>query len=242
MQAQDSYRQSHEMSALRVPQLPTVFVVDDDVTARESLALLLRTSGWQVETFASAEEFLARPRAMRPGCLILDVSLPQLDGLALQESIADRTETPLIFVTAHRDIRMIVRAIKAGAVDFLTKPFSSPAVVSAVQCALHRSRHALAQQTAMRILEDRYASLSPREREVLALVVSGLLNKQIGAELGISEITVKAHRGKMMRKMVADSLADLVNMAARLRIRVAAHRTARSWSWLGISESTEPAH
>jgi FixJ family two-component response regulator len=218
MQTQEARRQSLDSAVMRMTHLPTVFIVDEDSSVRESLEILIRTAGWQVESFASAEEFLARPRILRQGCLILDVSLPQLDGLALQEIMADRSETPLIFVTSHRDVRMTVRAMKAGAVDFLTKPCSSPAILSAVRCALDRSRHALAQEAALRILQARYASLTLREREVLGLVVTGLLNKQIGAELGISEITVKAHRGNMMRKMEADSLAELVNMAAELRL------------------------
>ena len=221
MQAQDTPHQPLESSAIRMAHLPTVFIVDDDPSVRKSVELLMQTAGWQVEPFCSAEEFLARPRAMRPGCLVLDVSLPQLGGLALQEIIADRSEMPVIFVTGHRDIRTTVRAMKAGAVDFLTKPFSGPALLSAVRCALERSRHAVAHEAAIRILKGRCASLSHREREVLGLVVTGLLNKQIGAELGISEITVKAHRGKVMRKMAADSLAELVNMATRLRVNAA---------------------
>lgn len=233
MQAQEAHCQSLETPAMRVRHVPTVFIVDDDLSVRESLQSLVRAAGCEVESYASAEEFLARPRMMRPGCLILDVSLPQLDGLALQELIADRREMPLIFVTGHRDIRMTVRAMKAGAVDFLTKPFNGAAMLSAVRSALDRSRQALAREAARRILEDRYASLSPRERDVLRLVVSGLLNKQIGGELGISEITVKAHRGRVMRKMAADSLAALVTMAARLPLNatdtiVQSNRTAAS--------------
>jgi FixJ family two-component response regulator len=223
MQVQEARNQSLETSSLRTPHLPTVFIVDEDSLVRESLEELIQTAGYQVESFASAEQFLARPRALRPGCLILDVALPQLDGLALQEIIADRRETPLIFVTAQHDIRVTVRAMKAGAVDFLTKPFNGAALLSAVQSALERSRHALAREAAMRILNDRYASLTPREREVLRLVVTGLLNKQIAAELAISEITVKAHRGKVMRKMAADSLAELVTIAARLPFHASAN-------------------
>jgi FixJ family two-component response regulator len=202
--------------AVRANHFPTIYVVDRDMSVRESLEELIRTAGWQVESFVSAEEFLARPRTLQPGCLLLDVSLPQLDGLDLQDIIADRHETPVVFVTSQHDIRMTVRAMKAGAVDFLTKPFSSAAILSAVQCALDRSCQALAEEGALRILKHRYASLTPREREVLALVVSGLLNKQVAAELDISEVTVKAHRGKMMRKMAAGSFAGLVNMAAQL--------------------------
>jgi FixJ family two-component response regulator len=196
---------------------PIVFVVDDDVSVRESLELLIRCEGWQPETFASAQEFLARPRVLAPSCIILDVSLPGLNGLELQKRIGvDRIEMPIIFITGHGDVPMTVQAMKAGAVEFLTKPFSEDALLNAIRDALARSRTALVQEAEMRAVRDCYASLTSREREVMALVVSGLLNKQVGAELGISEITVKAHRGRMMQKMKADSLADLVNMAARL--------------------------
>jgi FixJ family two-component response regulator len=198
---------------------PTVFIVDKDRSARESLDVLIRASGWQTECFASAEEFLARPRAMRPGCLLLDVSLPQLDGLALQEIIADRREMPVVFVTTRHDVGTTVRAMKAGAVDFLSKPASHPAIVGAVRCALDRSQRALTEEASMRALRNRYVSLTRREREVLELVVSGRLNKQIAAELGTSEITVKVHRMNMKRKMEADSLATLVRMAAQLGLR-----------------------
>ena len=197
--------------------IPTVFVVDDDVSVRESLELLIGCAGWQPETFASAREFLAHPRVLAPSCLILDVSLPDLNGLDLQKRIAgDRGDMPIIFITGHGDIPMTVQAMKAGAVEFLTKPFSDEALLSAIQHAIERSEAELGHEAEIRELRDCYASLSPREREVMALVVSGLLNKQVGGELGISEITVKAHRGKMMRKMKADSLADLVKMAAML--------------------------
>lgn len=199
--------------------IPTVFVVDDDVSVRESLELLIGCAGWQPETFASAREFLAHPRVLAPSCLILDVSLPDLNGLDLQKRIAgDRVDMPIIFITGHGDIPMTVRAMKAGAVEFLTKPFSDEALLSAIRHAIERSQTELGRESEMQVLRDRYASLSTREREVMALVVSGLLNKQVGAELGISEITVKAHRGRMMGKMKAASLADLVNMAARLGI------------------------
>ena len=198
---------------------PIVFVVDDDVSVRESLDVLIRCAGWQAETFASAQEFLARPRIPAPSCLVLDVSLPDLNGLDLQERIAsDRIDMPIIFITAYGDVPMTVRAMKAGAVEFLTKPFGDDALLSAIQNAIQRSSAALDHAESMRELRDCYSSLSPREREVMALVVSGLLNKQIGGELGISEVTVKAHRGNAMRKMKADSLADLVNMAARLSL------------------------
>jgi FixJ family two-component response regulator len=198
---------------------PIVFVVDDDVSVRESLELLIRCEGWQPETFASAQEFLARPRVLAPSCMILDVSLPDLSGLDLQKRIAvDRIEMPIIFITGHGDVPMTVQAMKAGAVEFLTKPYSDEVVLNAIRDALERSRAALDHEAEMRAVRDCYASLTSRETEVMALVVSGLLNKQIGAELGISEITVKAHRGNMMRKMKADSLADLVTMAASLRL------------------------
>ena len=207
---------AHRVSG-NVSPIPTIFVVDADLSVRESLDWLMRGAGWHVECFASGEEFLARPRAMQPGCLIVDVALPRLDGLALQETIADRRETPVVFITSGRDVGLTVRAMKAGAVDFLTKPLDEPAMLCAVRSALERSRQALAQAASIRVFQDRYASLSPREREVMGLVVRGLLNKQVGGELRISEITVKAHRGKVMRKMAAHSLADLVNMAARLQ-------------------------
>jgi FixJ family two-component response regulator len=197
---------------------PIVFVVDDDVSVRESLELLIRCEGWQPETFASAQEFLDFPRVLVPNCLVLDVSLPGLNGLDLQSLVAgERTDMPIIFITGHGDVPMTVQAMKAGAVEFLTKPFNDDVLLAAVRAALERSRGALSLEAEMRVLRGRYTSLSQRERQVMALVVSGLLNKQIGGELGISEITVKAHRGKVMQKMKADSLADLVKMAARLR-------------------------
>jgi FixJ family two-component response regulator len=197
---------------------PIVFVVDDDVSVRESLELLIRCESWQPETFASAQEFLDRPRVLVPNCLVLDVSLPGLNGLDLQRLIAgDRTDMPIIFITGHGDVPMTVRAMKAGAVEFLTKPFNDEVLLAAIRAALERSRVALSLEAEMGVLRNRYASLSQRERQVMALVVSGLLNKQVGGELGISEITVKAHRGKVMQKMKADSLAELVKIAARLR-------------------------
>jgi FixJ family two-component response regulator len=197
---------------------PIVFIVDDDVSVRESLELLIQNEGWQAETFASAQEFLDHPRAALPNCLILDVSLPGLNGLELQQRVAaERTDMPIIFITGHGDIPMTVRAMKAGAIEFLTKPFNDEALLNAIRQALQRSRLALNHEAEIRELRNRYVLLTPRERQVMALVVSGLLNKQIGGELGISEITVKAHRGQVMQKMKADSLAALVKMAAKLR-------------------------
>ena len=197
---------------------PVVFVVDDDVSVREALEPLIRFAGWQPETFASAQEFLDRPRLTVPSCLVLDVSLPDLNGLDLQKRIVDRTDMPIIFITGHGDVPMTVRAMKAGAVEFLTKPFDDEALLSAIRNAIERSEAALGDEANLRVLRERYASLSPREREVMSLVVSGLLNKQVGGELGISEITVKAHRGRVMQKMKAASLADLVTMGARLHL------------------------
>jgi len=197
---------------------PIVFVVDDDISVRESLELLIRNAGWEPETFVSPEEFLARPRVLAPTCLVLEVSLPDLNGLDLQKQIVGRSEMPIIFITGYGDVPMTVEAMKAGAIEFLTKPFRDDVVLNAIRQALERSRIALGHEAEIQALRDAYASLSQRERQVMALVVSGLLNKQVGAELGISEITVKAHRGRMMRKMKADSLAELVNMAARLRL------------------------
>jgi FixJ family two-component response regulator len=214
---------------------PIVFVVDDDVSVRESLELLIQSAGWRPQTFASAQEFLARPRLLAPSCLVLDVSLPDLNGLDLQQRIAsDRIDMPIIFITGYGDVPMTVRAMKAGAVEFLTKPFGEEVLLSAIRSALERSQTALGDEANMRALRECYASLSRREREVMALVVSGLLNKQVGGELGISEITVKAHRGKVMRKMKADSLADLVTMAARLRLAPA---PARNQATVGDGQS-----
>src|SRR5437667_5437952 len=206
------------------PPTPIVFVVDDDISVRESLELLIRCAGWQPETFASARAFLARPQALAPSCLVLDVSLPDLTGLDLQQRIADRIDMPIIFITGHGDVPMTVQAMKAGAVEFLTKPFRDDVLLSAIRNAIERSRTALSHEAEIRVLRESYASLSRREREVMALVVSGRLNKQVGGELGISEITVKAHRGKMMRKMKAGSVADLVKMAASLRLAPEAPR------------------
>jgi FixJ family two-component response regulator len=184
---------------------------------RESLELLIRCEGWEPQTFASAPEFLAHPRTLVPSCLVLDISLPGLNGLDLQKQVAvERSEMPIIFITGYGDVPKTVQAMKAGAVEFLTKPFSDDVLLSAIRQAVERSETTLGQAAEIRTLRDRYASLSGREREVMALVVAGLLNKQVGSELGISEITVKAHRGRVMQKMKAHSLADLVNMAGRL--------------------------
>jgi FixJ family two-component response regulator len=196
---------------------PIVFVVDDDISVRESLELLIQVSGWRAETFASAREFLARPRASVPSCVILDLALPDGSGLDLQQRVAaDRSEMPVIFITGHGDVSQSVRAMKAGALEFLTKPFREDVLMSAIRQALERSRRTLEHHAKMEALRESYQSLTPREREVMVLVVSGFLNKQVGGELGISEITVKAHRGQVMRKMKADSLPALVNMVAGL--------------------------
>jgi FixJ family two-component response regulator len=198
---------------------PIVFIVDDDISVRESLELLLRHEGLGVESFVSAQEFLGHPRATVPSCLVLDYSLPGLNGLELQKRIAvERNEMPIIFITGHGNIPMTVQAMKAGAVEFLTKPFSDQILLNAIHNALRRSKALLDRDTEIRVLKARYTLLTAREREVMVLVVAGLPNKQVGGELGISEITVKAHRGSMMRKMEADSLPELVSMAARLRL------------------------
>lgn len=199
---------------------PLVFVVDDDPSVCESLETLIRDAGWQVETFNSATEFLNHPRAATPSCLVLDVSMPGLNGLDLQKRIAvERPDMPIIFITGHGDIPMTVQAIKAGAVEFLTKPFSDESLLSAIQNAIERSKVLVGLNAELHELRSRYTTLSGRERQVFALVVAGLSNKQVGSEIGISENTVKAHRGCVTRKMKADSLAELVKMGARLRLK-----------------------
>jgi FixJ family two-component response regulator len=196
---------------------PIVFVVDDDISVRESLESLIRYAGWQPQTFASAQEFLSRPRVFGPSCLVLDLMLPDLNGLDLQKRIAnDQTAMPIIFITGHGDVPMAVRAMKAGAVEFLNKPYSDEMLLGAVKQAIKCSDATLRREAELRSIRERFASLSPRERQVMALVVRGLVNRQVGRELFITEITVKVHRGNVMRKMKAGSLAELVNMAATL--------------------------
>jgi FixJ family two-component response regulator len=206
-------------AAAKSEQKPIVFVVDDDISVRESLELLIKFAGWQPETFATAGQFLACPRMATPNCLVLDISLPDLNGLELQKLIAsERSDMPIIFITGHGDVPMTVQAMKGGAVEFLTKPFDDEVLLNAIRHAIRRSAAVLEDQAEITALRSSYESLTPREQEVLRLVVAGRLNKQIGLKLGISEITVKAHRGKMMQKMKADSLADLVKTAVRLGV------------------------
>jgi FixJ family two-component response regulator len=208
----------HDPRSSSMSDLPAVvFVVDDDISVRESLELLIRAAGWQAELFDSAQAFLARPRIIAPSCLILDVNLPDLNGLDLQKRVAaERTDMPIIFITGYGDVPMTVQAMKGGAVEFLTKPFGDEVLLNAIRHAIDLSRNLLDDELEIRMLRDRFACLSRREKEVMALVVAGKLNKQVGFELGISEITVKAHRGRVMEKMEAGSLAHLVTMAARL--------------------------
>jgi FixJ family two-component response regulator len=210
----------HQVKSLPVSQgSPIVFVVDDDISVRESLELLIRHSGFEVQTFSSAQEFIAHPRTFVPSCLVLDISLPGLNGLELQKRVAvERPDMPIIFITGHGNIRMTVQAMKAGAVEFLTKPFSDDVLLSAIHNALDRSKILIGRETELRTLKERYARLTSRERDVMVRVVAGFPNKLVGDELGISEITVKAHRGSVMHKMEANSLVELVNMAARLRL------------------------
>jgi FixJ family two-component response regulator len=197
---------------------PIVFVVDDDISVRESLELLIRSAGWHPEIFKSASEFLDFPVANCPSCLLLDINLPDLNGLDLQKLLTDdRTEMPIIFISGYGDVPMTVKAMKAGAVEFLTKPINEDVLLQAIRNALERSSATVGHHAEMQTLRDRYASLSRREREVMSFVVAGLLNKQVAFELGISEVTVKAHRGQVTRKMKARSLPELVTMAARLK-------------------------
>lgn len=205
--------------------LPTVFVVDDDISVRESLELLIDTQGWRPRTFASAQAFLERRRESGPSCLVLDVNLPDLNGLDLQDRVAaNQLDMPIIFITGFGDVPTTVRAMKAGAVEFLTKPISEVALLGAIRGALARSRALVDEETELMALRGRHASLSRREREVMAGVVSGLMNKQVAGDLGISEITVKAHRGRVMRKMQVRTFADLVNISAKLRLSQAVSR------------------
>jgi len=208
-----------ESSCVMTNAPPIVFVVDDDISMRESLGALIQDEGWRVETFMSAEAFLNRPHEIVPHCLVLDISMPGLNGLELQKRLAvQQPEMPIIFMTGHGDISKSVQAMKAGAVEFLTKPFNDSALLSAVRDAIERSKVLVDRNAELQALKSRFARLTSREREVFALVAAGLLNKQVGNELGISVITVKAHRGCVMRKMKAESLPELVNMAARLRL------------------------
>ncbi|WP_321932080.1 response regulator transcription factor [Paraburkholderia guartelaensis] len=214
-----AYAVERESALSSAQPTPLVFVVDDDVSVRESLEAMIRFAGLRAETYASAQAFLGCPRAMVPNCLVLDIGLPDLSGLELQSLIAsERTDLPIIFITGYGDVPTTVRAMKAGAVEFLTKPLDDQILLDAIRHAIERSRTALGDEARAKALRDRYASLSRREREVMDRVVSGLLNKQVGAELGISEITVKVHRRHVMQKMNARSLADLINMAGRLHM------------------------
>jgi FixJ family two-component response regulator len=197
-----------------------IAIVDDDPSVREGLKSLIRSAGWSVETFASAQEFLSRPRAKVPSCLILDLQLPDLSGLDLQKRMAATDlEIPIVFLTGHGDIPASVQAMKAGALEFLTKPVDEQDLLRAIQEAIDRDRRTRQQHADMHELRSRHDSLTAREREVMQQVISGLLNKQVAAELNITEFTVKIHRGQVMRKMRADSLADLVRMAESLGIR-----------------------
>lgn len=210
----------HELSPLQTNgahATPVVFVVDDDISVRDSLELLIETAGWHPVVYASAREFLSHPRVLAPACLILDVTLPEINGLDLQHLLADRPDLPIIFITAYGNVSITVRAMKAGAVEFLTKPFREEVLLAAIREAIERSDSVMHREAEIQTLRARYASLSCRERQVMDLVITGLLNKQIGGRLGISEITVKAHRGRMMHKMKARSIGEIINMAGRLQ-------------------------
>ncbi|MDH2384501.1 response regulator [Bradyrhizobium sp. CER78] len=197
-----------------------VFIVDDDVRIREALGELLASHGIVAHAFASAGEYVKADKPKRPACLVLDVELPDINGLDLQNQIADGDHPPIVFITGHGDIPSTVRAIKHGAVDFLTKPFSDAALMQAIRTAVAQDRKAHAERANLDVLRQRYLDLTPREREVLPLVTSGLLNKQAAAELGISEVTLQIHRRNVMQKMAAVSLADLVRIAEKLQIPV----------------------
>jgi len=221
MALNDQLHQNASKGVVMLHATPIVFIVDDDVSVRSALESLIESAGWVAETFASAQEFLRRPRVAAPSCLVLDVSLPDINGLELQRRVAtDRSDLPIIFISGYGDVPMTVRAMKAGAVEFLMKPFKDDVLLDAIRGAIERSLTVLREESEAQVLRSRSASLTPREREVMALVVSGLLNKQVGGELGISEITVKAHRGQVMRKMKAESLPALVTMAWRLGVRI----------------------
>ena len=197
---------------------PTVFVVDDDVSVRESLELLIMSGGWKAETFGSAQDFLFRPRATVPSCLVLDVTLPGLNGLELQQQLVERTEMPIIFITGHGDVPMSVRAMKAGAVEFLTKPFDDQLLLDAINGAIERDRERRRTAAQLTELQTRYRTLTEREREVFKLVIAGRLNKQIADDLSLSVVTVKVHRAHVMRKMLAKSVVALVRMADQLGV------------------------
>ena len=218
--APTTWRHLREVAQRPDPDAPgVVFVVDDDVSVREALAALMQSVGWRCETFESAEAFLAREAVAAPSCLVLDAGLPALSGLDLQGRLvaSGRRDMPVIFISGRSDIPTTVQAMKAGAVEFLTKPFDDEALLRVIELAIARSAGALRLEAELQGLRDRYASLSRREREVMDLIVAGRLNKQVGGDLGISEITVKAHRGQVMRKMGAGHFADLVRVSVRLR-------------------------
>ena len=235
---------NHEMGPLYVSNAePIVFVVDNDISVRESIKSLIKCGGWRSEAFASAHDFLARPRPAVPSCLVLNASLPDLNGLDLQKRVAvERASTPIIFITDQADVYTSVQAMKAGAVEFLIKPFQDDILLRAIKECLNRSCATLIRDAEMRALRNAYARLSLRERQVMALVVSGLLNKQVGAKLGISEITVKAHRGQVMQKMKAESFADLVRIAMRLRSEHALISSVSAEISIKVPNNLQPHH